>query len=179
MLRNTGSWAGHWSNWVWFWLSVGLEGSSSSFQPQVLRDCHRQVHVLEGHNQNLKATTVKAIPTVLILASVIYAHRKEKKKAKHVAHPKISFQNLSLHPPTIIFLVSAKLWCFWPNYHFVYILEGVNISSDWLYKPEFCASPPPHHHTTPRKERHQYTESTTNKIIQNNAENSSSIICAT
>lgn len=98
-----------WSNWVWFWLRVGLEGSSSSFQPQVLCDCHRQVHVLEGHNQNLKTTTVKAIPTVLILALVIYTHRKEKKKAKHVAHPKISFQNLSLHPPTIIFLVSAKL----------------------------------------------------------------------
>lgn len=45
----------------------------------------------------------------------------------------------------------AKWLHFWPNYHFDYIFEGVNIFYYLLYKPEFSTFPPPHHHTTSRK----------------------------
>lgn len=51
----------------------------------------------------------------------------------------------------------AKRPHFWPNYHFDYIFEGVNIFYYPVYKPEFSTSPPPHHHTTPRKKSHHYT----------------------
>lgn len=72
-----------------------------------------------------------------------------------IHHP--GFDNLhserknSLHSQINMLEKFAELPHFWPNYHFDYIFEGVNIFYYLLYKPEFSTSPPPHHHTTPRR----------------------------